>query len=348
MAENNTIQYIESHFYKPEHQETSNKDKDCFRLLLNNQYIYNRFRKNKSSLNWHCHEKKNGCKSSITTDFDSKIIRHISEHNHEPLEAKAIEAEKFLINVKKRIETEHLPAQQIYQQEQASMVRRSNLSNEQIANLVPAFNKLKPCLSKRRSKIRPSLPSTLKEIQIDGEYLSTTDGKKFLIHKSRSNKILVFASIDGLKALSASKNWHADGTFKKAAKHYYQLYIIQAWYENRMIPACWILMNRRRQKEYDTVLKAIIKEETDIPQEEIERFTCEDCGTYDYDMYMVNDDIWSEYGNESNTLCMNCLEKRIGRKLTKDDFSQYKNAPANKYNPQVKKLFNSGRFRFRF
>jgi hypothetical protein len=108
MAENNTIQYIESHFYKPEHSETSNKDKDGFRLLLNNQYIYSRFRKNKSSLNWHCHEKKNGCKSSITTDFDSKIIRHISEHNHEPLEAKAIEAEKFLINVKKRIETEHL------------------------------------------------------------------------------------------------------------------------------------------------------------------------------------------------------------------------------------------------
>jgi hypothetical protein len=100
--------------------------------------------------------------------------------------------------------------------------------------------------------------------------------------------------------------------------------------------------------ELRQIVKAIIKEETDIPQEEIERFTCEDCGTYDYDMYMVNDDIWSKYGNESNTLCMNCLEKRMGRKLTKDDFSQYKNAPANKYNPQVKKLFNSGRFRFRF
>ena len=31
---------------------------------------------------------------------------------------------------------------------------------------------------------------------------------------------------------------------------------------------------------------------------EEERFTCADCGEKDYNMYMVNDDIWSEYGND--------------------------------------------------
>ena len=31
---------------------------------------------------------------------------------------------------------------------------------------------------------------------------------------------------------------------------------------------------------------------------EEERFTCADCGTKDYSMYMVNDDLWKKYGNE--------------------------------------------------
>ena len=161
MAENYTIEYIESNYYKPEHNTETNINKDGYHLMLNGQYLYKRFRKNKSSLNWLCKEKEKGCKASITTDFNDKIIRQICEHNHEPLEGKEIAAKKFMINVKKRVadEKEHLPPQQIYQQEQAAMIRRSNLSNEEIANLIPAFNKLKPCLSKRRSKIRPSLPA---------------------------------------------------------------------------------------------------------------------------------------------------------------------------------------------
>ena len=76
----------------------------------------------------------------------------------------------------------------------------------------------------------------------------------------------------------------------------------------------------------------------DLSSEEKKRFTCQDCGNPDYKMYMVNDDLWSKYGNSENTLCMSCLEKRIGRKLTKQDFSDYKNVPANLYNIEVQKI----------
>ena len=71
---------------------------------------------------------------------------------------------------------------------------------------------------------------------------------------------------------------------------------------------------------------------------EEDRFTCQDCGNPDYDMYMVNDDIWDKYGNKTDTLCMGCLEKRMGRNLTKHDFSQYKNALCNIHNKKVNKL----------
>ena len=73
-------------------------------------------------------------------------------------------------------------------------------------------------------------------------------------------------------------------------------------------------------------------------QSEKERFTCEDCGNPDYNMYMVDDNVWREYGNDTNTLCMSCLQDRMGRELTKDDFSQHSNAPVNQHNPEVQDI----------
>ena len=69
----------------------------------------------------------------------------------------------------------------------------------------------------------------------------------------------MFASPDGIECLSNSENWHADGTFRVAAKYFYQLYVIQVWYKFRMIPCAWVLMNRRRKEDYVKVLKELNK-----------------------------------------------------------------------------------------
>ena len=76
----------------------------------------------------------------------------------------------------------------------------------------------------------------------------------------------------------------------------------------------------------------------EMSPEEVQRFTCQDCGRYDYDMYMVNNDIWNTHGEKKNTLCHDCLEKRLGRKLTKNDISQYSDTPANKKNQYIQSL----------
>lgn len=79
------------------------------------------------------------------------------------------------------------------------------------------------------------------------------------------------------------------------------------------------------------------KDEFDDPERE--RFTCQDCGNYDYEMYMVNDDLWNKYGNDELTLCKSCFEKRIGRKINKDDISQHKDALVNIHNSELKDLY---------
>ena len=55
------------------------------------------------------------------------------------------------------------------------------------------------------------------------------------------------------------------------------------------------------------------------------RFRCVDCGkdTGGGEYYTVDDDLWAASGMEPHggMLCLSCLEKRIGRPLTEEDFT---------------------------
>ena len=39
--------------------------------------------------------------------------------------------------------------------------------------------------------------------------------------------------------------------------------------------------------------------------------------------FMVKNDLWQKYGVEDKFLCMDCFEKRIGRKLEASDLIKY-------------------------
>jgi hypothetical protein len=83
--------------------------------------------------------------------------------------------------------------------------------------------------------------------------------------------------------------------------------------------------------------------------------TCFDCSALNNELYMVNDGIWNSVGMPSSNLigllwknhieiamtlpgegyylCLNCLERRLGRILTIDDFKP--DIPANQGIDQV-------------
>jgi hypothetical protein len=56
-------------------------------------------------------------------------------------------------------------------------------------------------------------------------------------------------------------------------------------------------------------------------------FNCLDCGVHTGDTdeyYMVHDNLWTEaHPNDDGMLCIGCLEERLGRMLTADDFPDY-------------------------
>lgn len=72
--------------------------------------------------------------------------------------------------------------------------------------------------------------------------------------------------------------------------------------------------------------------ECDNPAKACAEFKCLDCGVntlHNDEYYMVEDDIWDGvHPKRTGMLCIGCLEKRMGRKLTSTDFTD---APINYY-----------------
>lgn len=67
--------------------------------------------------------------------------------------------------------------------------------------------------------------------------------------------------------------------------------------------------------------------------------SCHDCGkdTFvdDKDYFMVTHDLWAQHGVGRGLLCMDCMEKRLGRKLVRADIIP---CPVTLSNPYTKAL----------
>ena len=81
-----------------------------------------------------------------------------------------------------------------------------------------------------RSKNKPQVSETLDEFSFDNfpKFTRTIDDRLFFQYdnKSKSNRILIFASDFGIKLLGYSQRWQYDGTFFSAPKPFTQAYYI--------------------------------------------------------------------------------------------------------------------------
>lgn len=74
-----------------------------------------------------------------------------------------------------------------------------------------------------------------------------------------------------------------------------------------------------------------------------EQWKCVDCdkdtlNSSSKDYYMVTDKLWDKYGVGERMLCMECMETRIGHKLTPEDISDCSiNTCINEYTMNILK-----------
>ena len=88
--------------------------------------------------------------------------------------------------------------------------------------------------------------------------------------KKNEQRYLIFATDDQLKRLAKSKIWFLDGTFKIVKDPFVQLFSIHSFIKSesdhrKQLPLCYVLMSRRKIKDYKIVFNAILSMLPEVP-----------------------------------------------------------------------------------
>ncbi|KAK7111040.1 hypothetical protein V1264_014822 [Littorina saxatilis] len=200
---------------------------------------------------WRCDQKL--CKARIHTR-NGEVVHEIGDHQHAPNLPK-VEADKALNRMKSQAHTTRDATRQIL----ADV--HDGLSQATVLSLPSKFSMTRSIQRQRQRNNLPRLPATLAELgQIPEDMKVLTDGTTFLAYDSGrgADRILLFATPDGLRLLFEQKDWFADGTFKVAPGYFTQVYSIHVLYMGSTIPVVFALLPSKSRATCDRLLQALV------------------------------------------------------------------------------------------
>ncbi|XP_029348287.1 uncharacterized protein LOC115034906 [Acyrthosiphon pisum] len=180
------------------------------------------------------------------------VLKNIKHKNHPPSPAQ-VEVTKVMLNMNAKAQDNFDTPSRLF------AVETSNLSNEAMI-LLTEEKSVKRSLRRIRNKKYPSL-CPLSELKINGIWATTggPEPKPFLLfdNENNTNRIIIFASPEGMSELSKSVKWCMDGTFFTCPKEFYQVYIIHACIKNTSVPCVYALLQRKTKEIYVELLSTL-------------------------------------------------------------------------------------------
>jgi len=222
--------------------------------LLKDGYKYSIKSRRNDRCYWRCVNRD--CRATLTT-LNNIPISFGQEHNH-PSDYLGLGAAAFINSVKKRCCEDVSPVSAIYDEELQNL--RPGDADEDVENLIgriPTFYSCKTALYHSRSKTLPKLPATRTDIDLQGEWTETLAGQNFLIcddNNDRNERIIIFATDDNLRKLSASTIVIGDGTFYTSPKQFTQLYTLHGCVDGSVFPLVFELLPNKREETYTRFL----------------------------------------------------------------------------------------------
>ena len=155
--------------------------------------------------------RKGQCKAKVQLSVTDDLIGETNEHTHPPSQTQ-YEVIKMKANIKRKAETTEETSQQILGAE------LQNVSEGTAVVLPPMITLRRNIRYQRQERNLPPTPFHRQNIPVlPHDYQITADGDQFLVHDSGfgdEERILIFASQQGLRFLEHSDHWYAEGTFK--------------------------------------------------------------------------------------------------------------------------------------
>ena len=231
--------------------------------LVVHDYIFMKGKDNKDgSVNWRCqNSRKVGqerCPITCTT-LNGELVRrppikHIVDGRliHEPQTQGKKDAMQCIDSIKTEVKQTMQPLKQLYEKSVNKFLVKENVDLAKFIDFsleCPDYENVRSGLGKIRREDTPLLPKSKETIDLDGQYLITIYGQRFLLFDTKgTERIIAYSSNFQMEILGLSSQWHADGTFKTAPHLFAQNYLIHGWLNNEMWPCVTVLMPDRQKK----------------------------------------------------------------------------------------------------
>ncbi|KAG7164047.1 putative Inosine-5'-monophosphate dehydrogenase 1b-like 16, partial [Homarus americanus] len=215
-------------------------------------YLYTKKSSNSTRIRWECSRRKAlSCKGCAHTDLELKQLLSVTEHSHDT-DPNKVKAAKVKNTIKACV-----------------LINRGRPPNivadaicEQLLEVRCAIGRLDSVkLNVRRAM--PRDPTSLRELEHISDDWTTAgapENHEFLIYDNgpeSRDRVIVFATDQGLKHLSRSTTWFIDGTFAAAPRLFQQLYVIRAPLGPSAVTCVYAFLSAKSQTIYEEFLQAI-------------------------------------------------------------------------------------------
>ena len=181
---------------------------------------------------WECeHRRRNLCKAKVKMS-DDQVIEEVNEHScgneHTKIEVTRIRAE-----MKRKAETTIDAPQMILSG------GPTNASDVAAVNLPRLDHVRRATRRQTGGDDTPAIPQNRIGIPvIPNEFQQTINDNRFLLHDScvgDPNRLLIFATDEGLSLLESSDRWFADVTFSVSPNIFFQVYTVHTVFHGRVL-----------------------------------------------------------------------------------------------------------------
>ena len=221
-------------------------------LLLQGYLLSINYRKNGKKY-WKC--KDVNCRVTAITE-DNNLINQRGEHTHAADES--LPQMKILKHQAKEMAKAEpsRPMKRIYEE----VFRNVDLDDERNMDYMPALQNIKNSLYTSRARRLPRIPHTRAEVELQGEWRTTLDGRDFVLaNDGQDDKIIIFGTVQNLRLLCQADTIFMDGTFKTAPEMFAQLYSIHIYYLGTMLPVAIALLPSKSQLTYSRMLRLLVE-----------------------------------------------------------------------------------------
>lgn len=131
----------------------------------------------------------------------------------------------------------------------------------QVAVAAGSLASLKRTVRRAKKGNTPAEPATIRDIPVPLPIdYNTHHDETFLVYDNEEsqNRVLMFATNDGLDQLNNADTWFMDGTHSTAPKQFQQLFVIRVPLGESCVSVMYALLPSKQQSMYEEVLTALL------------------------------------------------------------------------------------------